>query len=349
MEREASIGGYPAASDVMPVLDRLREQLGTLVGLPRDDVGFVGNATDGIAALLRAWPLPEGARVACSQAEYASNAMLVAAAGAHERFVPVQLAVDDDGLVDLHALDRQLDEGLDLLLLCPVASHRGIVQPSTEIVRRCHAVGTAVILDVAQAVGQIDVNATGADAFVAPARKWLCGPRGAGFVGVRRSWGERLDVAPSMETHAWDGDLRAAPVAFDEGPRIQVGEISIAVLMGWANAIDELEAAGPALVIERIAALGRAARDSLDGTAGWQVQEPHDSASGSVVLDHDSLDATRVHAALRDAGVVTSLLHVPRAPADLPRPKLRMSFHAYADESDITSATNALARVSGSH
>jgi len=346
LEREASIGGYPAAADVVPVLDRAREHLGALVGLSHDEVGFVANATDGFAALFAAWPLPSGARVACSTAEYASNAMLVSAAGARGRVTPVLLAVDDAGVVDLDALDRQLDEGLDLLLLCPVASHRGVVQPTAEVVRRCHDAGTAVILDVAQAVGQVDVSDTGADAFVAPSRKWLCGPRGVGFVAVRRSWGERLDVAPSMATHAWDGDLAVAPAPFPTGPRISIDETSFGVLMGWANALEELHAAGPALLRERIAALGRAARESLDGVAGWQVQEAHDSPSGSVVLDHDSLDTTRVHAALRAVGVVTSLLHVPRAPADLPRPKLRLSFHAYADDSDIAVATEMLARVS---
>lgn len=343
LHREAAYGGYATVEDVMPVIDRARGRLGALLGLGAEDVSWVPNAAFGFAALLDGWPLPRGARVGCTAAEYGSNAMRIATAGRRGDVIPVAVATDDAGLVTDDALERALAAGLDLLVLPHVPSHRGVVQPAGELVARCHAAGVPVLLDVAQSLGQVDVSDVGADAYVGTSRKWLCGPRGVGFVAAPPAVAESLTPPPLLDSHTWDGDLGSAPVPLPGMARIAVGETSVATLVGLANALDELADAGPRRVSERIAALGAAARAALDGCAGWAVSDPSDTPSGSVVLSHDRANPVAVRGRLLDAGVVTSVMDVARAPADLPTPRLRLSFHAYCDASDIECAVAALA------
>ena len=346
LEREAAYGGYPVQRAVAVVVAGALDRLAALLGLPAGATAWVHNAAEGFSTVLGGWPLPARARVGCTAADYASNAMLLATGASRGEVVPVRLRTDDDGLLDLDDLDRALAAGLDLVTLAHIASHRGVVQPAAEIVARCRTAGVPVVLDVAQSLGQVDVSGVGADAYVGTSRKWLCGPRGLGFVGLSAPLLERLRPAPSVDTHIWDGDLLAAPTPLGGAQRIGAGEVSVAAQIGLANALDELAAAGPSRVAERIAALGALGRDALDGRGGWTVQEPPGAASGSVVLDHPDRAAAEVHQRLQAAGVVTSLVDVARAPADLPRPRLRMSCHAYCTEADVQTAARALEAAS---
>ena len=117
--------------------------------------------------------------------------------------------------------------------------------------------------------------------------------------------------------------------------RLALGEASIAARVGLTVALDELDAAGPAAVSARIAALGALARARLDGWRGWRVQEPLDEPSGLVTLAHPDLDPVAAAASLLAAGVATTAIPVGRAPTDLTRGVLRVSLHAYCDAEDL--------------
>jgi pyridoxal 5-phosphate dependent beta-lyase len=172
-----------------------------------------------------------------------------------------------------------------------------------------------MVLDAAQSAGQIDLAGIGANAWLAPSRKWLRGPRGVGFVAVAEPWRSRLD----------------APLEAKEGP--------IAARLGFGVALEELEAAGPGPVAERVAALGALARRRLDGLDGWRVGEPVDEPSGLVTLRHDRHDPVDVQRRLQAAGVLTSAVGDA---ADMEGFALRAAFHADADESDLDALAAAL-------
>ena len=323
LRREAAVGGYAAEAEVASTLVALRERLGALVGLGADDVALAPNATAAFATLLGAWPLPEGARLATVPSDYESNRLALRALAARRGFDVVDVPTDAVGHVDLDALPGKL-RGVDLLTFPVVASQRGVVQPARAAVSVAHDAGVPVLLDVAQAAGQVPLTQLDADGYVGTARKWLRGPRGTGWLAATPSIGARLEPAyPSLVGRDAEGVGRLA-----------TGEASVAARVGLAVALEELTAETDA-VFARIAALGAHARGRLDGIGGWRAQEPPNEPSGIVTLAHPVEDPVAVAGRLLAEGIATTAIPSSRAPDDLRCGVLRVSLHAYCQPEDL--------------
>nr|WP_294548738.1 aminotransferase class V-fold PLP-dependent enzyme [uncultured Rhodopila sp.] len=74
-----------------------------------------------------------------------------------------------------------------LAVIDHVTSASAIVLPAARIVAACHALGVPVLIDGAHAPGQIDldISAIGADWYAGNCHKWLCAPKGCGFLQAR--------------------------------------------------------------------------------------------------------------------------------------------------------------------
>lgn len=317
LRREQQVGGYVAEEEARPVVEQLRADLGALLGTAAEHVALVESASGAFARLFGAWPLPPGARVGVVSTEYGSNRAVLSSAAARGAVVLVELPVDNPGHVDLTRLADVFP--LDVVTFPVVPSHVGIVQPAAEVVAVCRSAGVPVVLDVAQALGHVDLVGVGADAFVGTSRKWLRGPRGVGFAAVAPEWADRVGVR-----------------------QLDHDEANVAGRVGLANGVAELRDADPARVAERVAALGRLARHRIAEATDWQVGEPLDEPSGSVSLRHRSIDPEGACRALVAAGIVTSAPPIPPPVGDGRARVLRASFHAYATSAEVDALIEAL-------
>ncbi|MGY1610093.1 MULTISPECIES: ergothioneine biosynthesis PLP-dependent enzyme EgtE [unclassified Geodermatophilus] len=325
---EAELGGYVAEATAGDLLQQGRSVIGGLVGMAAADVVFVESAQAALAALLAAWPLEPGARVALLPGEYAPNAAMLRAAG----LTLEHLAADGDGRVDLEALERTLAvDPPRLVHLTHVASHRGVVQPAAEVARLCRAHGVPLVLDAAQSLGHVDVD-LGADVVYSTSRKWLAGPRGVGLLCVRPAVTAQL--VPVLPAPADLPPLRA----------LESGEAHVAGRVGLVLAVGEHLAAGPHRVRERLAALGRAGRQVLDGAAGWEVVEPLDEPTATTTLrPPEGVDVVATRARLlTEHGIVTTAIEPGRAPAELTGWVLRVSPHVDGTVDDLEALAAAL-------
>ncbi len=344
LRREAEIGGYAAAAEAQPAVDRAHARLGALLGLDGGSVAIVPNATVAFQMLLAGWPLRAGSKVGVLPSEYTSNRMALTMLGARRDWDQVVLPVDPDGRLEPEGLERMLGTGLDLVTFPVVASQRGIVQPARPAVERCRAAGVPIVLDVAQAAGQVALDGVSADAWVGTSRKWLRGPRGLGFLAGRPDVLGRLD--PEFLTIASATWEPSGPVPRAGAARFEDYERSYAAVVGLDVALGELLDARPARVFERIAALGRAFRERLDGVAGWRVVEPLDEDSALVTLAHEHADPAGTKARLAERGIAVSFIPAEWAPGDLDGPRLRVSPHAYSARSDLEVLTDELVELS---
>ncbi|HEX2074067.1 MAG TPA: ergothioneine biosynthesis PLP-dependent enzyme EgtE [Geodermatophilus sp.] len=325
---EAELGGYVAEAAADHLLQQGRSVLGGLVGMAAADVAFVESAQAALVALLTGWRLPAGQTVACLPGEYAPNVAQLRAVGLR----PVPLPVDGVGRADVDGVARMLAAAPPRFVhLTHVPSHRGVVQPAAEIAALCRAAGVPLVLDAAQSLGHADTD-VGADVVYGTSRKWLAGPRGVGMLCVRPALAAELTpVLPEPEDVP---PMRA----------FESGEAHVAGRVGLVLAVGEHVAAGPVRVRERLASIGRTARELLDGVSGWRVVEPVDEPTATTTLrPPDGVDVVATRARLlTEHGILTSAIGPERAPGEMTGPVLRISPHLDATVDDLDALAAAL-------
>ena len=239
-----------------PDVDRSRRAYARIAGTEPERVGVVGQVS--VVAGMVAASLDDGAVVLCAEEEFTSVTFpFLADPRLETRFVPLDDLLDSVG------------DDVDLVAVSAVQSSDGRVIDLDRLtqVAALHRVRTFV--DATQAAGWLSLGSDRFDVTVCHGYKWLCSPRGAGFLtvsegsmdwlkSVNAGWyaGEdpwtsiygpplrlaadarRFDVSP-----AWFSYAGAAPVLellAGIGPSV-VGEYSV----GLANRFREAVGLGP--------------------------------------------------------------------------------------------------------
>jgi len=181
-----------------------RRELGRFIGASPDDLAFVPNATTGVNAVLRSLPLTAGDELIVTNHEYnASRNVLDYVASENgarvvEVLVPFPLASADQ---IVEAVLRAVTTNTRLALLDHVTSSTALVLPLQEIIRELEARGVAVLVDGAHAPGMLDLDmgTLAASYYTGNCHKWMCAPKGAGFLWARAD--RRDSVRPAVISH----------------------------------------------------------------------------------------------------------------------------------------------------
>lgn len=182
-------------------LDRARASLAAFVGAPADRLVFVPSSTTGVAIALNSVELAAGDDVVTIDHAYRACmnqlARLAAARGATITAVRVPLPFDPGALID--AVARAITPRTRLALFDHITSPTALCLPIEALVALVRARGVPVIVDGAHAPGQIalDVAAIGATWYAGNCHKWLCAPKGSGFLVVA----EGAPVRPVVTSH----------------------------------------------------------------------------------------------------------------------------------------------------
>lgn len=202
------------------LMDAAREKLAAYVGAPAEDVVFVPNATTAINMVARSLVLEEGDVILTTNHEYGAMNNL----WEHHlhlwdaRYLPMTLPprlTDPDAIVE--AIWRGVTVRTKAIFMSHITSPTGLILPVQEICRRAREQGILTIIDGAQVPGHRPLNLTelGADIYTGNCHKWLCAPKGAGFLYVHPdhqhwiepdviSWGWH-DVSTFSEQNQWQG------------------------------------------------------------------------------------------------------------------------------------------------
>ncbi len=204
-----------------------RAETATFVGVDPDDLVFVPNATTGVNTILRSLSFKAGDELLTTSHEYNAcrNAMEFVAGRSGARVVAVDVPFPVGSSDEV--VERLLDGASDrtrIAVVDHITSLTGMVMPITRIVRALAERGIDTLVDGAHGPGMVPLDITD----IAPAyytgncHKWLCAPKGAAILYVRR------DLQPSIR-----------PLAISHGANSKRTDASRFQLeFGWTGTID---------------------------------------------------------------------------------------------------------------
>ncbi|HVV57267.1 MAG TPA: aminotransferase class V-fold PLP-dependent enzyme [Gaiellaceae bacterium] len=323
-EGENGRGGAAYFQAMLDARDRVRGLLAEQLGVPAGNVALTDSTTQGVHVVVTGLGLGPGDEVVSTDVEHFGLIGPLAAAGTTIRVAPVRGLV---GEAIFDAVKAQVTPATRLLALSAISWLDGAVLPWRELQE---ATGLPVLVDGAQSVGAVPVDATAADFYTVSAQKWLCGPDSTGALYVRDpdALPPRLVGYPAAESYdiaeaTWEPKAGAA--RFDP-------------LFTPATSVAGLEAALSDLPegrFERARELTERCRELL-AAAGHDVRTAPDQ--GTLVTFAAPGDSAAAAAALYERGVVLRELQGTGT--------LRASVGWWNDESDLERLVDGLARIS---
>ena len=350
LELEARIGGYEAASQESESLEAVYEQIATLIGAQADEIALLGNATLAWDQAFYGLDLKPGDRILTAEAEYAANYLAFLQRARRDGLSIDVVPCDQHGALDTDALEAMIDEKVGLIAVTWIPTNGGLVNPAAKIGEIAKRHKIPYLLDACQAVGQmpVDVGALGCDFLTATGRKFLRGPRGTGFLYMRKDLIEAFDpVMIDMFSAEWierdryqlRGDAR----------RFETWENPYALRLGLGEAARYACALGLPAIQKRAWGLADRLRDSLDRIPRVTVHDIGREQCAIASFSIDGIDADSIAAAMRLDGINVSVSAPSSTLLDATARHLpdliRASPHYYNTEDEIERFAQAIASL----
>lgn len=346
---EAEIGGYEAHDTSLESIERAYDDVATLLGTSPDRIAMTEHATASFVAALSSIRFEPGDAIVTTRNDYVSNQIQYLSLA--DRFgVEVVRAPDaPEGGVDLQAMEETIHRRRPkLVAVTQIPTNSGLVQDVGSIGTMCRARDVLYLVDGCQSVGQmpVDVEAVGCDFFSATSRKYLRGPRGAGFLYVSdRVLDRGLEpLFPDLRGADWiDDDLyQPAP----DARRFETWEFAWALVLGTGAAARYASGLGLEAIRDRARGLADDLRARLTDVPGARVLDRGPELGATVTAAFEGRDPAELVSLLRARGINTSSQTRIDAVIDYDDKgvdgALRMSPHYFNDESDLDALLDAL-------
>jgi len=350
LELEAKIGGYEAAEAAKALRANTYSAISTLLNCTAEEVALVENATRAWDMAFYAMSFKPGDRILTCAAEYASNYIAYLQVAKKTGAVVEVIPNDGHGQVSVDALRQMLGKGgVALVGITHVPTNGGLVNPAEEIGALTREAGVPYLLDACQSAGQwpLDVQRIGCDMLSVTGRKFLRGPRGTGFLYVRKEMIPRLEP-PFLDLHAatWTSldEYEIDPTA----RRFENWESYIAGQIGLGVAVDYALGWGIEAIRERVTGLADLLRDSLAQVPDVRVRDLGRDRCGIVTFTHERVSAAALKEQMARKRINVSITSLSSTRIDMESRNLdsmiRASVHYYNTEDEVGGLVDTLTR-----
>jgi len=295
IDLEAEIGGYAASGRESERCEAVYDSVARLLNAAPEEIALVENATVAWQMAFYSLDFAQGDRILTAEAEYAANYVAFLQVAKRKGVVIDVVPSDATGELDLEALGRMIDARVKLIAMTWVPTNGGLTNPAAAIGRIAKAHGILYLLDACQALGQMpaDVEALGCDMLSGTGRKFLRGPRGTGFLYVRKGLLGRLEP-PMIDHYAAPWVARDRYELRPDARRFENWENNYAARLGLGAAIDYALGLGLAEIEKRCQRLSARLRAGLKAIDGVSVLDLGRSPSAIVSFTIAGIDARQV-------------------------------------------------------
>jgi isopenicillin-N epimerase len=190
-------------------LDQARQRLGDFLGAESGDLAFVPNATTGVNTVLRSLSFQPGDQILTTNHGYNAcrNALefMAARSGVEVVVAEIPFPLESPEQITTAILNRVTPQ-TRLALLDHVSSQTGLIFPLPALVPQLGSLGIQTLIDGAHAAGMLPLNLAelGATYYAGNCHKWLCAPKGAGFLYVQPEF--QSQIHPLTISHGFNAD-----------------------------------------------------------------------------------------------------------------------------------------------
>jgi len=327
-----------------------RADLARFVGARAEDLAFVTNVTVAINVVIAGLAWREGDEIVASDQEYGAidNCLHHASQRWGLTIRRAEIPIPPRGPEDVvAAFEKALTDRTRLLLCSHVAAGTGLIVPVRALAALAHDRGAMVLIDGAHAPGMIplDLADFGCDFYGGNCHKWLCAPKGVGFLHVAPAAQERVRHL----VVGW-GYSREGTTTDDAGhPRIndqpymwgieEWGTTALPERIATGTAVRVQEEIGPADIARRGRQLAGYVREQMARRDWAELISPsHPEMTGSIsTFRLAGFGEVKLREALQDRYGIT----VPVGPRDGAH-TMRVSTHLYNTFAEIDRLVSAL-------
>ena len=306
-----------------------RSRIGEFVNARGQDIALMQNATMGMSCIANGLDLEPGDEVITTDQEHSGGIggwrLRAARSGIVVRELPLDsaLAGGPDAVIEMFR--QAITSKTKVLMVSQITSAFGIVLPAAELCSLASEHGILSVVDGAQAIGQIpvDLQKLGCDAFVASPHKWMCAPKGTGFLYVRPDIPQRI-WGTLAGSHYDDWESNAFRF-------MQFGTGSVPIVSGLMAAFDFVDSIGLQRIVRWDHMLNSRLRDGLESIPAVQITSPSDRRFAAAITTFrvNGLSARDLQKSLwqqkirvraqNDRNGVRFCTHIYVAPADVDR------------------------------
>jgi len=351
LQEEALYGGYEVEAKYRAQLDHTHTLIAQLINAHADEIALVENASAAWDLAFNGLNFQPGDEVITSEMEYVSNVLGLLNAQKLYGIVIKMVPNDEAGNFSIPALEAAITTRTKLIAVTHIPSTAGNVLPAAAIGEVARKYNIVYLLDACQSAGQmpVDVQAIGCDMLAVTGRKYLRGPRGSGFLYVRREMLNKLkllffDGRTVSQVSEQDFVVRA------DARRFEWYEKNPAVILGLQKAVEYALHIGIDRIWQRVQQLAFLFRQSLRQLEGITVHDQGDELCGIVTFSVAGITATEVRAKLAAQHInvhiglaKSTIYYMNRRGLD---GIVRASVHYYNTEEEIETVCRALRAIS---
>jgi selenocysteine lyase/cysteine desulfurase len=347
LREEAILGGYEMEAAYRESLENVYVSIAKLLNASAEEVAIVENASMGWQLAFNGIDFQPGDEVITSEMEYVTNLIGFLNLQNNPGIVVKVVANDTEGNFPLSALEAAISPATRLIAVTHIPSTAGNVLPVAAIGSIARKHGILYLVDACQSAGQVplDVKEIQCDLLAATGRKYLRGPRGTGFLYVRKEIRDQLRVF-LLDGHSTNWVTETGFGLRPDARRFELYEKSRALSLGLGKALDYALDLGVDRIWKRVQSLAGLLRQQLAEIPGVTVHDRGDRLCGIVTFSVAGKESKLVKEELAVRGINVSIGKASSTLLYMNKKHLtsilRASVHYYNTEDEISLLCAAL-------